>query len=553
MANELSSRCESSAMESQRENNVLLSSCRPTRKEQLKVCCKPSYNMRRVKSKGAIVVLIRNYLVISLIYYLVINDSAHDQKPYFITLGITLPLMGWLADVCIGRYKMKCFSMWIMWTAFMLSTVSSAVTQIVDVHSNVDKYLTLSLNMVVSVGFGVYQANVIQFGLDQLQDASTDEIMSFISWYLWTTISGGIVVEYLIIYLHKEYLILAKLFVSFFLSMALILSIFTKNTFIKEPVTQNPFKLVYKVLKYAIKNKRPRHRSAFTYCEDDLPSRIDFGKSKYGGPFSTEQVEDVKTFIRLIAAIPLGCASTSVVFILDQVSLQMKKVVGNYIHDNTTKYYSNKFALPTSNTVAVLIPLYEFVVYPILQKHFSWVKSYNKFILGMLLQITRVITLMAVVIKVRYVYLGHSNHSNTIQCIFQEDQGTLSSSLDSKLMMLPNVLNSFSVVMLLVGGIEFICAQTPYYMRGLMFGAVYGVLLVFTLIGYGITWPFTSHSIKWNTGIISCGFWYLLLCVVILGITGTVITVLGTTYKKRKREDVLPNEQIYAERYYTKY
>lgn len=39
------------------------------------------------------------------------------------------------------------------------------------------------------------------------------------------------------------------------------------------------------------------HRSALTYWDDTKPSRLDLGKTKYGGPFSTEEVEDVKTFI----------------------------------------------------------------------------------------------------------------------------------------------------------------------------------------------------------------------------------------------------------------
>ena len=165
----------------------------------------------------------------------------------------------------------------------------------------------------------------------------------------------------------------------------------------------------------------------------------------------------------------------------------------------------------------------------------------------------RVITFMVFVIKVRYVNLEHNDCNVTIQCIFQEKRGAFSSSLDSKWMMLPNIFHSLSTVTLLAGGVEFICAQTPYPMRGLMFGTVYGVMVVFTLIGYGITWPFTSQSLTWGTEIINCGFWYLLLCVVVLGITGAVLIVLGTAYKQRKREDVLPNEQIYAERYYTKY
>ena len=52
--------------------------------------------------------------------------------------------------------------------------------------------------------------------------------------------------------------------------------------------------------KFAAKHKAPVNRSALTYWEEDIPSRVDLGKSKYGGPFATEQVEDVKTFFKLM-------------------------------------------------------------------------------------------------------------------------------------------------------------------------------------------------------------------------------------------------------------
>ncbi len=63
----------------------------------------------------------------------------------------------------------------------------------------------------------------------------------------------------------------------------------------EEPVKQNAIKQAYRVIKYAIKTKQPRQRCAFTYYEDELPSRIDFGIDKYGGPFTIELMEDVKT------------------------------------------------------------------------------------------------------------------------------------------------------------------------------------------------------------------------------------------------------------------
>ena len=37
-----------------------------------------------------------------------------------------------------------------------------------------------------------------------------------------------------------------------------------------------------------------------SYWEEDIPPRIDLSKSKYGGPFTTEEVEDVKTFLLLL-------------------------------------------------------------------------------------------------------------------------------------------------------------------------------------------------------------------------------------------------------------
>ena len=93
-------------------------------------------------------------------------------------------------------------------------------------------------------------------------------------------------------------------------SIQLILSIFGialsvcyKRKYPIEQTSRNPLSIVYKVLKYSYEHKYPERRSAFTYWEIDAPSRIDFGKQKYGGPFTNEQVEDVKAMFRLILLI----------------------------------------------------------------------------------------------------------------------------------------------------------------------------------------------------------------------------------------------------------
>ena len=46
-------------------------------------------------------------------------------------------------------------------------------------------------------------------------------------------------------------------------------------------------------------HKYPVRRSALSYYLNTYPSRIDFGKVQYGGPFTNEEVEDTKTVQRL--------------------------------------------------------------------------------------------------------------------------------------------------------------------------------------------------------------------------------------------------------------
>ena len=70
------------------------------------------------------------------------------------------------------------------------------------------------------------------------------------------------------------------------------------------------------VIVFAMKHKAPISRSAFTYCENEHLSRIDYGKQRYGGPYTTEQVEDVKVFLNMMKII----FSMGPAFILDFVA-----------------------------------------------------------------------------------------------------------------------------------------------------------------------------------------------------------------------------------------
>ena len=283
--------------------------------EKAASCCKPNYRMRKLRNKGAIIILMWNFLVMSVSHYIeVFGHIPGGVRIGTIALGLTLPFAGWLADVYFGRYKVIRWSMWIMWVASMLAAMSSVVAQLVDSYYRINKIISIVMFTAMAIGFGGYLANIIQFGLDQLQDASTTEITAFIQWYVWTYYSSCIIFLFPYMCVKEQYHILGQTLVCISITTAISLSFILNGKKVKEPVTQSPFKAIYKVIRYAIKHKYPQYRSAFTYCEDELPSRIDFGKSKYGGPFTTEQVEDVKTFLRLLIITAIASVLTSEIF-----------------------------------------------------------------------------------------------------------------------------------------------------------------------------------------------------------------------------------------------
>ena len=138
-----------------------------------------------------------------------------------------------------------------------------------------------------------FNANVIQYGMDQLHDAPTEDSILYVHWYVWTTFAGLLIVRLPTGFISTVFFILFPIAL-ILLGTTLCLQRYKRNWFIVDSGSKNPYKLVFKVLKFAKDHSYPIRRSAFTYCEDELPSRLDLGKEKYGGPFTTEQVEDIK-------------------------------------------------------------------------------------------------------------------------------------------------------------------------------------------------------------------------------------------------------------------
>ena len=541
----------------------------------LRQCLKSRYQVRQLKNKGAILIVFWNFLVWSV--YNSNTNSALGMKNIIgvhsnlsilfyvvqaVAGAVLMPLAGWLADVHFGRYKIISWSLWIMWLSSLVVTLSFVLAHVIESYSGIHTKLSLVFLAFMGVGFCGFQANVVQFGVDQLLDMSTIEITSFIAWYAGSFLSGRFAIGF-ILSCAQDYTLFGSLLISFSLSVVMVTYFLFNHLLVKEPASVNPFRLVYHVFKYAVKNKYPKQRSAFTYCEDYLPSRIDFGKRKYGGPFTTEQVEDVKTLFRslLIAVVisafyGMSYSETEYMFHLKRSLLHTPSESGESnvpLQQCFTEYTS--FTGAYFVAALVLIPVNEFLLYPVLHRHLPYLKIYKKFILGAVFRIGMYLSVLALTTYTRFYYVENSAASSmsntTLLCLFQANAGLLMNTIDSRWFILPQILHSLSDLLLVITMIEFFCAQVPYSMKGIVAGITYGLLGIFLAISKTVSIPFMTSSTYWGVRTVSCEFWYLLMKVLFLMLV-TVLSSIVRRYKLRKREDVLPNEQIFAERYYSR-
>ena len=246
------------------------------------------------------------------------------------------PLAGFLADVEYGRYKMVVGSLCLLLiTIILLAVTAGCITGVTFVDSYVEFVILLCgfslLGFVFLVPFYAslvgFTANVVQFGMDQLHDCPEEDRTLFIHWYVWvyfvTIVIGQLAwnlavqlpyndASYIEWYNITGFVLLSliPLLVMLLLIISLCLTKRRRNWFLIEPGTVNPYKLVYRVTKFACQHKTPVHRCD---CEDEIPTGLDLGKEKYGGPFSTEQVEDAKVFYGILKVL----FSFGAVFFLD--------------------------------------------------------------------------------------------------------------------------------------------------------------------------------------------------------------------------------------------
>ncbi len=236
------------------------------------------------------------------------------------TISILSPLAGYIADIKYGQYKvLKVSSQFMIAFEFFILVVWILLSSIVNTI-DYKLYLLVSSMLISIVSYWVarvfFITNIIQFGIEQLRDEPTIKSDYYLTMVLFVQKLAELVIKTCKSSFNFKWLLRGSyvpidiktiIFLHVCFSISVVCSVIIlfiverySSIFEHHNTKGNPYKLVYGVIHFAIKHKKPIRRSAFTYCDDERPSRLDFGKQRYGGPFTTEQVEDVKVMINIV-------------------------------------------------------------------------------------------------------------------------------------------------------------------------------------------------------------------------------------------------------------
>ena len=497
---------------------------------------------RLLRSKEAIAIIIW-YAVISLwlqgngfapLFMLFQSQSQPGQWAYAICIIVSYPIIGLLADMWIGRYKLINFSLWIKWITVVVVTLMSSIVIVFHVTNLESDLLVTILTVLEQIGFSAFQVTAIQFGTDQLQGVPERFLSSFIFWYFWVEQLATPIVEWVNLALYycsinnAIWILLGwSIMVAFFLSIILSTkSCFMFNWFVREPGSPNPYRLLYHVMKFAFKHKHPVQRSALTNWEDKKPSRIDYGKCKYGGPFTTEEVENVKKLLKLSAVLfsLLGifvCAFT--------IQLHWQTLVMVHFGNRT---HSDKRALlfeAACDTVVLgaLIPIHELLIYPFLKKYIP--SMLKRIWIGAALTVACALSILLIDA------IGHALSSSESVCFLLNPQFPL--NISRYLVIIPSVLYGLHVITFNIALVELIIIRSPHSMKGMLLGLFYtlryGITECFPLsLNYAFGYPYSPHHL-------SCGSAFYLMITLVALVSLLIYTLVACKLKNWKHNEAI--------------
>ena len=514
------------------ESSPLLSKPPQEQKQQKYRSCNFKYRLPLITEKGAIVMIVCNMLALTAgIAQLLRIFLMHSTTLSLVLMVVIIfPVVGIVAGTRIQRFKFIETSIVFLLASSLLNILRILFKDYLP--PTAEAVFVMCTAGLICIGSSCYLACAFPFTADQMIGASGEQLSFAVYWMSW----GVGIANYptlLPSIIPSDYLDIAFEAVSFFnISIAAFLVTHFKHLLTILPQHFNPYKLIFRVLNYARMHKYPERRSALTYWEEDIPSRIDLGMSKYGGPFTVEEVEDVKTFFRLLPVIICaGGDKTGLIISWD-------KLFGNeglFPGPELDFFYSYLFLLLL---LTLGIPIYHFLLYPLFYNYIP--TMFNRIRFGLVLVICS--HCMSAVVGDLLVC---NSLTNTTCLLFHSKMFNVSSN-GGWWITIPATVYNTGLLLSTITIFEFVCAQSPRPLCGLLTTITIMSPALSSSIGYGVyevlstLIPPTHSQFYSNLSIAFIVFVYFLL-----------FHSLSKRYKWRKRDDIVPIH-LFAEEYFEK-
>uniref|UniRef100_A0A1X7SSU4 Uncharacterized protein n=1 Tax=Amphimedon queenslandica TaxID=400682 RepID=A0A1X7SSU4_AMPQE len=368
-------------------------------------------------------------------------------------------------------------------------------------------------------------SNILPYGIDQLMNESTVKIRAFIYWFSLCLYSGSV-----LLVISDELIISVVAFALF--SFSLCLHFLFKHRFEHIPIP-NPYKIVFKVLKFSLITSRTRrqHRSAFTYWGEE-PSRMDFAKERYGGCFSHEEVENFKTFLRIgvVLATFSPLFMSTIPFLNSSVFItQFKDGYEGLQRDAKTVIW----VLGKFSPFFIIVPLFELVILPLFPK-------LEYFLLNPLkgLGLANILILLSIISLFLIDLIGRiSDDISNMPCFFIWEHQQFSKTIQTSywILLIPSVLAGASGFLTWIYSFEFLCSQSPFGMHGMIFGLFWFLHGIYIDIGMSILLIVYYYPIP-SVSFMSCTSWFTIMFCIITVIGLVVYVLIARWYVNRVRD-----------------
>ena len=525
-------------------------------------------NTIRLPSKPILLLLFWNFavkfvyiLVFKTALYLWLGNKLRITLEAFIAITFLFlaPFTSFIADVKFGRFKTLVYNTYVI--IISNSIFILGVCGFFAVHSfNYMYYIIVTLigtgSLASLFGMVFFMCNIIQFGTDQLRDAPTRHSVIFLYAIYWCDSISNLLNLFVLsgnishFHKYKNYIYVDRLktfllvtacgcFVALFILVLFIVHK-KKHWLMTEHLGGNPYLLTWRVVKFAAQHNKPIRRSAFTYCESDYPSRLDFGKQRYGGPFTTEQVEYVKTLLNILKVLLV----LGPVFFLEQCTI--RSLHGSYSFYSPTDLCKEQILNGVISTALAVI------IIPLLMKCFLS-RCFPSMFKRMGLSIACLLLMFLVCIGYNTMNTGDFINSGNylVHCINNDTHNIehdISSSASS-ILSLENVLHFIYRLLLYISVWEFICCQSPHHMKGLLFGLLHAIQALNQLLATSTIVTFDEFL---KEDFDNCNKYFYILNIAIAVLLLLIFTVVSYKYRYRKRDDIC-NIYQYAENYYSNY